>query len=211
MKDVWDGSCMAKASEQSNNKKTISVLVSTDGIPLFKSASVTLWPVSFVILKVPPAIRMISENIVLTGFWIGSKPPMKHLFGPIMKSLNSLSSSGLKIKTSTTSCIVFFKLVLATFDLPAKAAVLNAKQFNGKYGSSVCLHPGYRLPNNARIYCPLKYRERIHRDVVRKGETAESEGRAIKGIIGISPLSSVLDLVDAVPVDYMHTVFTRCG
>ena len=51
------------------------------------------------------------------------------------------------------------------------------------------------------------YRERTHTDVVTKGETAESKGQAIKGIIGISPLSSVLDLVDAVPVDYMHSVY----
>ena len=131
---------------------------STDGIPMFKSASVSLWPVSFVILNLPPAVRMNSENIVLPGFWIGSKPPMKYLLGPIVENLNALSSSGLEIKTSTTSlCIVYFKLVLATFDLPAKAVVLNAKQFNGKNGCSVCENPGYHLPNNARIYHPLNF------------------------------------------------------
>ena len=132
---------MVQASGQSNSKKTISLLGSTDEIPLFKSTSVSLWPVRFVILNLSPAVRMISENIVLAGFCIGSKPPMKCLIDPIIESLNSLSSSGLKIKTPTkSSCMVFFRLVLATFDLPAKAAVLNAKQFNDKYGCSVCYH-----------------------------------------------------------------------
>jgi len=39
-----------------------------------------------------------------------------------------------------------------------------------------------------------------------KGKVAESKGQAIKGIVGTSPLSCVIDLVDAVPVDYMHTI-----
>ena len=41
---------------------------------------------------------------------------------------------------------------------------------------------------------------------MRNTEIAEREGKTKKGIMGISPLSPVLDLVDAVPVDYMHTL-----
>jgi len=41
---------------------------------------------------------------------------------------------------------------------------------------------------------------------VEKGKVAESKGQAIKGIVGTSPLSCVIHLVDAVPVDCMHTV-----
>ena len=199
--DAWDGSFLSN-----NDDNTIALLASTDGIPLFKSSNVSLWPVSFVILNLPPAIRMYSENIILAGFWIGCKPPMKLLFDPILKNLSSLATSGLKIAAPTTTCTVYIQLVLATFDLPAKAAVLAAKQFNGKYGCSVCLHPGLRLPNNTRIYLPLQYRERTHCEVVEQGKKAERKGIAVKGIMGTSSLTTVLDLVDAVPVDYMHTV-----
>ena len=38
------------------------------------------------------------------------------------------------------------------------------------------------------------------------GQIAEAEGNAVWGIKGISPLYECLDLVDAVPVDYMHAV-----
>ena len=199
--DVWDGSSLSN-----NDDNTVALLASTDGIPLFKSSNVSLWPVSFVILNLPPAIRMYSENIILAGFWIGCKPPMKLLFDPILKSLGSLATSGLKIAAPTTTCTVFIQLVLAIFDLPAKAAVLAAKQYNGKYGCSVCLHPGLRLPNNTRIYLPLQYRERTHSEVVEKGKKAERKGIAVNGIMGTSVLNTALDLVDAVPVDYMHTV-----
>ena len=40
------------------------------------------------------------------------------------------------------------------FDLPAKAAVLCCKQYNGEYGCHVCLNPGKQMPNNSRISLP---------------------------------------------------------
>lgn len=91
---------------------------------------------------------------------------------PIFKSLDYLSS-GLRIKTSSDTFHVFVKLVLGIFDLPAKAVVLNAIQYNVKYGCSICVHPGLRLPNNTRIYSPRKYTEQTHHDVMRNAETAE--------------------------------------
>ena len=49
-RDIWDGSFMKTMNhESSNNKKIISLLTSTDGIPVFKSSTVSLWPVSFII------------------------------------------------------------------------------------------------------------------------------------------------------------------
>lgn len=73
---------------------------------------------------------------------------------------------------------------MGIFDLPAKVVVLNAKQYNGRYGCSVCVHPRLLLPNNARIYLPLKYVERTHHDVMRNAETAEREGKAKKASWG---------------------------
>ena len=97
------------------------------------------------------------------------------------------------------------KLVLANFDLPAKASVLNCKQFNGKYGCTVCYHPGLRLSNGARVYLPSLYRERTHAEVISAAEKAETEQQAVKGIQGMSPLATIIDVVDAVPIDYMHS------
>ncbi len=95
----------------------------------------------------------------------------------------------------------------AVFDLPAKAAVLCAKQFNGKHGCSVCLHPGDRLPNNARVYLPgTVYPARTHRSVLAAGFEAEEKGDCIERVNFVSPMASTLDLVLSFPVDYMHNV-----
>ena len=63
-----------------------------------------------------------------------------------------------------------------------------------------------KLPNVARIYLPRKYSERTHLSVMSNASKAEQKKWIVKGIKGISPLSPILNLVDSIPVDYMHPV-----
>jgi hypothetical protein len=37
-------------------------------------------------------------------------------------------------------------------DLPAKAMLLNIKQFNGEFGCVACFHPGQKTGTNSRVY-----------------------------------------------------------
>lgn len=168
----------------------------------------SLWPVYLMILNLPAHIRTRAENVLLCGLWVGStKPLMNLLLSPIAKYVQQLSTLGLAINTSLGKVTFRAKLVMGVFDLPAKAAVLCAKQFNGEHGCSVCLHPGKRLPNNARIFLPSPaYPERTHAQVVAAGAEAERTDSCIQGIRGISPLASVFDIVASVPIDYMHCV-----
>jgi hypothetical protein len=69
----------------------------------------------------------------------------------------------------------------------------------------VCLHPGKRLPNNSRIYLPDSiYPERTHTEIEAAAAEAENTSSSVKGIFGVSPLASILDLVESFPIDYMH-------
>ena len=148
---------------------------------------------------------MKAENIMLAGVWVGpQKPSMKLLLEPIIDDLKRLYTDGLTVMLPNGHTDFKAKLVLAVFDLPAKASVLNCKQFNGKFGCCVCYHPGLRLSTGARIYPPLVYQECTHAEVLSAAEEAEAERCAVKGILGVSPLSMLLDVVDAVPIDYMH-------
>ena len=52
--------------------------------------------------------------------------------------------------------------MVGIFDLPAKASVYCAKQYNGKYGCSICIHPGLHLSNGTRVYLPRVYPERTN-------------------------------------------------
>ena len=211
LQDVWDGSGLRPLCVPGRffaNKNNLALSLSTDGVPLYKSSPVSLWPVYLVILNLPAHIRMKAENIIVCGLWVGpTKPIMNLLLEPIAKCLRQLSTLGLTMKTSLGSVTIRAKLVMGIFDLPAKAPVLCMKQFNGEYGCSVCLHPGKRLPNNARVYLPNSvYPERTHAQVIATALEAERTRSCVQGVMGTSPLASTVDMVASVPIDYMHAV-----
>ena len=79
---------------------------------------------------------------------------MNLLIEPIMKKLNHPFTLGIGVETPHGLITYRAKLELGIFDLPAKAAVLCAKQFNGKYGCSVCINPGV-YSRRSRKYVPV--------------------------------------------------------
>ncbi len=138
----------------------------TDGVPLYKSSGVSIWPVYVVILNSPANVRMNASSMILCGIWNGpAKPSMSILLDPILKIMQTLLSVGVQMINTIGTLRV--KVVIGIFDLPAKASVLCTKQLNGKYGCSVCLHPGKRLRNNSRVYVPdSSIQERNHQQVM---------------------------------------------
>ncbi|CAG2186711.1 unnamed protein product [Mytilus edulis] len=71
------------------------------------------------------------------------KPNMVSYLTPMGNTLKELQDPGLTVTTSNGSVVlVRAKLMLVSVDLPARALVLNMKQFNGKYGCSICLDEG---------------------------------------------------------------------
>ena len=59
---------------------------------------------------------------------------------------------------------------------------------------------------NHQVYLPGDHIGRTHHSVVTAALEAEAGGEPVNGIIRSSPLTSILDLVDSIPVDYMHAV-----
>lgn len=206
LQDVWDGAVLRPLCEPGrffSDRHNLALALSTGGVPLYKSSPVSLWPVYLVILNLPAQVRMRAQNVILCAVWVGpTKPLMNLLLDPICEYLQRLSTLGEKFG----NCTYRAKLVMGVFDLPAKAAVLNAKQFNGEYGCSVCIHPGKRLPNNARVYLPGSYAERTHDEVLAAASEAERSKSCVQGILSTSPFASTLDMVASFPVDYMHNV-----
>ena len=174
----------------------LSLSLCTDGVEICKSSPVSLWPVYLVILNPPARVRIKAENSIFCGLWVGpGKPPMPRLLAPIMKTIRSLTTSGIQISTPAGLSTIRAKLAMGVFDLPAKASALCVKQFNGKYGCTVCEHPGRRLSNRANVYPPGTYPGRTHDSVVAAAEDAERSNAPVKGVKGLSPLATTLDLV----------------
>lgn len=210
--DVWSGSVlkpMCQSGRFFSNPNNLAFSLSTDGVPLYKSSKISLWPVFLVVLNLPREVRMNAENIILCGLWVGPcKPLMSVLLQPILKTLREMSTMGLKIKVPSGDIVAIRgKLLFGVFDLPAKASVLCCKQFNGEYGCSVCTHPGTRQSNGSRIYLPnCIYPDRDHGQVMMDAKEAERTSSSVRGIKGVSPFYSTMDLVASFPVDYMHAV-----
>ena len=57
-------------------------------------------------------------------------------------------TSGIRVKTPDGNLVSKSMLLVATADLPAKACMLNMKQYNGKYGCSACEMEGVSRQNN---------------------------------------------------------------
>ena len=94
-------------------------------------------------------------------------------------------------------------------DLPAKATSTNCKQYNGKFGCSVCLDPGEVDEDNQLVryypYRPQKAPIRNHTDSIQHARLANNQ-RSIFGIKGPSPVHSILTIPDKILLDYLHQV-----
>ena len=185
----------------------IGVIFNTDGISPFKSSCVTIWPVIIALFDLPPAVRMNKDNMIIVSLWVGkSKPPMGVLLEPLRSLFHKLSTIGINIRANTGSTNnKTFHPLFGIFDLVAKAPILNMMQFNGQNGCPTCLHPG--VWDSSRYYLPdTTYPARTNDSVIEAANDAETNGKVMHGIKGRSVLTGIIDLVDNVPVDYMHCV-----
>ena len=165
-----------------------------------------MWPIYICILNLPASVRTKAKNIILSSLWIGvGKPSFHHLLEPLLAEINYLTTVGMEIELPTGNVTVKAKLVLGIFDLPAKASILSCTQFNGYYGCSVCLHPGKQM-SRRMVYPPRETSMRTHDQIRSFAQEAIECGKPKKGIKCISPLADYLNLVDSVPVDYMHAI-----
>ena len=58
----------------------ISFLMNTDGVPVFKSSKVSIWPLYLIINELSYGKRMAAENMIFAGLWFGEKKPAMWTF-----------------------------------------------------------------------------------------------------------------------------------
>lgn len=71
---------------------------------------------------------------------------MQSFLKPLVDSINKLYTEGVEVNTPFGERRVHAMLMVCSLDLPAKAALLNMKQYNGANGCSVCDAPGKTFP-----------------------------------------------------------------
>lgn len=175
--------------------RNTGLILCSDGVQLFKSSQQTLWPIVLAVTSLPPGI------LILAGVWQGSvKPPMEKILSPLLEKLQILKDDGIDVQTPNGLKTVRACLLMGVFELPAKA---NHTQFNGYNGCIYCLDKGTHT-SHRHLYQPHQPRtSRHHRQCARE---AEDRGEVVLGVKGKSVLIDHIDIVEAVPVDYIHAV-----
>ena len=137
LQDIQDGEAYKELSKPGGFlavPEHTGLIMCSDGVQLFKSSKQSIWPILLTVTSLPPGIRMNSENIILAGIWQGPiKPPMELILSPVLDKISDIKTTGITVSTPGGLRTVRACLLLAVFDLPAKAMATNITQYNGYY------------------------------------------------------------------------------
>ena len=115
--DITDGKyyrSLLKDGEFLADVNCIRGIFNTDGIPLYKSAQVKLWPIFLAVNEIPLSERFSRDNMILVGIWQGKGNP------PFLHYMNAL---GRKCATCITKELLLTLSLLSsksTFSRPFK-------------------------------------------------------------------------------------------
>ena len=218
--DITDGKYYRHLLEEGQflaNENCISGMFNTDGIPLYKSAHVKLWPIFLAINEIPLRQRFSRENMVLVGIWQGKgSPPFLQYMNKFGEEMCSLYHEGIPVSMGGNVITIKLGIFLGIVDLQAKSYILHMTMHNGESGCCTCEEPGKTVKQgkgHARCYPYRKIKEKFplrDSDDIKYnlGPKATAEGKRIKGVHGISGLTSMpwFDMVLGIVPDYMHGV-----
>ena len=225
--DVYDGELYKKLFENHflDNPNNISFALNTDGVSIFKSSRISMWPVYMLINELPIKDRKARENTLFYGIWIAEKKPVMWTFLlPLYEEISILESGVTLTDHTGQDFMCKATLLTCTCDLPAKSLLTNSNQFNGMFGCWCCLQPGenYRTEAGGNVHVfpyqegdprgPPRTNENVTSDVNKVVENIANNVRnyLVHGIKGPSRLMMLhhFDFVRGFVIDYMHGV---CG
>ncbi|XP_066934755.1 uncharacterized protein [Clytia hemisphaerica] len=217
-----DGFLHKTTAEQKQNEIRISLQMNTDGVSLFQSSKMQIWPVYYTINELHPRFRYQRKYRIFAGLWFDvKKPDFKTFLNPFMKELNTFGVEGEILKTLKGQKKVRVFLLSGIFDAPAKSQFQNITQFNGEYGCSYCLEPGKTVKaGKGHTHCfPFNHnnvnghaKTRTHESMIEHATKAqnqmmesgqESKVCGVKGLCWPMMLPR-FDIVNGLGLDYMH-------
>lgn len=163
MTDLTDGHVYKTLTAEGNfldKNNNLTALINTDGLSLYSSSKIQLWPVFVAINEMTPSLRFARENIILAGIWQGKgKPPMQQYLEPLCAMFNDLYENGIVIDLDDIETNVKLKVLCGTYDLPAKSSLLNMTQYNGSDSCITCEESG-KIVKQGKGHCrSFPYRE----------------------------------------------------
>lgn len=182
------GNTLTQLIEKVADGFTFKLQINIDGLPLFRSTNLQLWPILGLLLNVP-----MKEPVVI-GLFCGTKKPNApdEFLRDFTHELKQLQE-GVCFKGKR----VFFILDSVVCDAPARAFVKNTKAHNGYHGCDKCCQPGVYF-NNRMTYPQNDFVLRTDLSfAVRADEEHHHDGP--HGFSGLD-----MGMVTRFPLDYMH-------
>ncbi|PIK38304.1 hypothetical protein BSL78_24855 [Apostichopus japonicus] len=225
IRDVYDSKLYQDLYQAGflNNPNNLSFAMNTDGVAIFKSSKLSMWPVYMIVNELPISERKARENMLMYGIWISPKKPIMWSFlNPLFLDLRKLESGVRLTDFSGEEFLCKAALLSCTCDLPAKSLVTNSIQFNGKHGCWHCLQPGetYRTESGGNCHVfpfntedpvgPKRTMEQILKDVKETVSKIKNQDKAYvtngcKGPFWFLYLK-YFNFADGMVIDYMHCV-----
>lgn len=143
--DVHDGAILRTLLDfyRESDVNVLSLSLNIDGANKFKSNVLSVWPIQLIQNYLPPKIRFLPENIIISGLYYNNvKPDCQKYLEPLISELAQYKENN--ITTSINDEVFIFKpfITLAVVDLPAKSILQETKQFGSYYGCTYCENPG---------------------------------------------------------------------
>lgn len=187
-----------------------SYIFNTDGCQTLNSSKVSMWPIYIMINELPLKIR--SRNIITAGLWVHKfEPDMQIFLQPFVNQANELATTGFVWKLNNKVIRSKIFPILCCVDSVARCAMLNMKQYNGRFGCTFCEHPTFNV-DGIRKY-PISTtipKNRTDASIKRDMILAYNAGvgQDINGVWGPPSLMNLkyYDLAEGMAVDYMHSI-----
>ena len=153
IEDIYDGRLYRSLVKKGvlSSGDNISFIFNTDGVPVFKSSKVSIWPLYLIINELPYNKRFARKNMLFAGMWFGEKKPAMWTFlKPFHHSLSNLEQRVNFSVCGIGSITCQGVLLGGTCDLPARCLVCNAIQYNGASSCWKCLQQGKTVKTGQR-------------------------------------------------------------
>lgn len=128
--------------------KFISLTINTDGVQLFNSSVSSLWPYLLCINNLQSSIRYKQENIVVAGLYHYENVDLQLLSGILFAEIKRINNTGGILVRGE-----YYKLICThgSFDLPARAKMLNSLHYNAYCSCLYCLIYGLHVDGSMKF------------------------------------------------------------
>lgn len=195
----------------------ITCCINTDGVNIFKSSSLSMWPILISINELSYHIRR--KYTLLAAMWSGySKPEFNTFLKPFVDQCNTLSNTGLVWKYDDKDVTSKIRFPMFAADAPARCALQGLKQYNGTFSCPSCLTSGenFQLPKRGHkmIFPPSDDTPRTHELFLEHLQILakmlkNDTGKDCYGVQDATKLILLkdIDIVKCFVTDIMHTAY----